>query len=64
MVATRLVLERTLAAFRNGGEPPASGEAGRDVLAVIGAAYRAAATGARVTIDDALLAQLHDVQLG
>jgi predicted dehydrogenase len=64
MLATRLVLERSLRAFRNGGEPPASGEAGRDVLAVIGAAYRSAATGARVTIDDALLAQLHDVQLG
>jgi predicted dehydrogenase len=64
MRATRLVFERTLASFQNGGEPPASGEAGRDVLAVIGAAYRSAATGSRVTIDDALLAQLHDVQLG
>jgi predicted dehydrogenase len=64
MIATRLVFERTLAAFRNGGEPPASGEAGRDVLAVIGAAYRSAATGCRVAIDDALLGQLHDVSLG
>ena len=64
MIATRLVFERTLAAFRDGGEPPASGEAGRDVLAVIGAAYRSAATGTRVTIDDALLTSLRDVHLG
>jgi predicted dehydrogenase len=64
MVATRLVLERTLDAFRSGGEPPASAEAGRDVLAVIGAAYRSAANGTRVTIDDALLVQLNDMQLG
>lgn len=64
MIATRLVFERSLTAFRNGGEPPASGEAGRDVLAVIGAAYRSAATGARVAIDDALLTSLRDVHLG
>ncbi len=64
MLATRFVFERTLAAFRDGGEPPASGEVGRDVLAVIGAAYRSAATGTRVTIDDALLATLHEVHLG
>jgi UDP-N-acetylglucosamine 3-dehydrogenase len=64
MLATRLVLERTLAAIGNGGEPPASGKAGRDVLAVIGAAYRSAASGTRVTIDDALLGQLYDLQLG
>ncbi len=64
MVATRFVHQRTLAAFENGGEPPASGEAGRDVLAVIGAAYHSAATGTRVPITDALLRQLHDVRLG
>jgi predicted dehydrogenase len=64
MRATRLVFERTLASFQSGGEPPASGEAGRDVLAVIGAAYRSAATGARVTIDDALLTTLRDIHLG
>ncbi len=64
MIATRLVFERTLAAFRDGGEPPASGEAGRDVLAVIGAAYRSAETGTRVTIDDELLTSLRDVRLG
>lgn len=64
MVATRLVFERTLLAFENGSEPPASGEAGRDVLAVIGAAYRSAATGSRVVLDDALIANLRDVRLG
>jgi predicted dehydrogenase len=64
MMATRFVFERTLAAFRNGGEPPASGESGRDVLAVIGAAYQSAATGARVTIDDAFLTTIRDVNLG
>ena len=64
MIATRLVIERTLAAFASGGEPPASGDAGRDALAVIAAAYHSATTGARVSIDDALLGKLHDVHLG
>lgn len=64
MIATRLVFERTLEAFANGGEPPASGEAGRDVMAVIGAAYRSAATGSRVVIDDALLLAMREVALG
>ncbi len=64
MVATRYVIERTLKAFKDGTEPPASGEAGRDVLAVIAAAYRSAATGQRVHIDDALLAAMHNTQLG
>lgn len=64
MIATRLVFERTLHAFETGTEPPASGEAGRDVLAVIGAAYRSAATGQRVRIDDALLTEMRDVSLG
>jgi predicted dehydrogenase len=64
MIATRLVFERTLEAFQRGTEPPASGEAGRDVLIVIAAAYRSAATGARVKIDDALVSELRDVHLG
>ncbi len=64
MLATRFVLERSLDAFRDGTQPPASAEAGRDVLAVIAAAYRSAATGARVRVDDALLAELLDVPLG
>ena len=64
MLATRLVIERSLHAFRDGSEPSASAEAGRDVLAVIAAAYRSAATGARVTIDDALIAEIRDTPLG
>lgn len=64
MIATRMVFERTLAAFANGGEPPASGEAGRDVLAVIAAAYRSAATGQRCTLDSDTLASLREVHLG
>lgn len=64
MIATRNVIERTLQAFRDGTEPPASGEAGRDVLAVIAAAYRSAQTGTRCPIDNAMLAELHEVQLG
>lgn len=64
MIATRNVIERTLKAFADGTEPPASGEAGRDVLAVIGAAYRSAATGHRCILDDATLAELHEVRLG
>jgi len=64
MLATRAIFRQTLDAFRDGGEAPASGEAGRDVLAVIAAAYDSAATGRRVAIDDALIARLRDVKLG
>ena len=64
MVATRYVFERSLAAFRDGTEPPASGEVGRDVITVFAAAYHSAATGQRLTIDDALIAELRDVHLG
>lgn len=64
MVATRTVIERTLAAFRDGSEPPASGEAGRDVLAVIAAAYHSAATGRRCELDEAMLTELREVRLG
>lgn len=51
MVATRYVFEKTLAAFAQGGEAPASAEAGRDVLHVVAACYHSAATGRRVTMD-------------
>ncbi len=64
MVATRELFKQTFAAFQNGVEPPVSGESGRDVIAVIAAAYHAAATGARVTIDDTLVAKLRDLRLG
>ncbi|WP_411281018.1 Gfo/Idh/MocA family protein [Gemmatimonas sp.] len=64
MVATRDVFERSLVAFRDGTEPPASGEFAREVMTVIVAAYHSAATGRRLTIDDALVAELRDVHLG
>ncbi len=64
MVATRYVIQRTLTAFRDGTEPPADGRIGRDIVAVIAAAYHSAATGSRATIDDALLLSLRDVHLG
>lgn len=46
--ASRVVFTRTLDAFRNGTEPPTSGERARDILAVIAACYRSAATGQRI----------------
>ena len=63
-LATRALFQRSLTAFRDGTEPPANGEAGRDVMAVIAAAYRSSDTGMRVVIDDALLTEMRDVQLG
>ena len=50
MIATRLVLERTLAAFASGGAPPATAEDGRDVLEVIAAGYRSANSGRRISL--------------
>jgi len=63
MRATRDVLARTIAAFRDGYAPPTSGEEGRDVLAVVAAAYRSAATGSRCALDPPTLAALHDLRL-
>jgi predicted dehydrogenase len=51
MIATRHVLGRSLAAFRDGTELPTGASAARDVLRVIAAAYRSAATGQRVSLD-------------
>jgi len=51
MMATRLMLEKTLAAFQGGGPVPASAEDGRDALEVLAACYRSAETGARVRLD-------------
>ncbi len=50
MDATRRLIDATLEAFRGGGELPADGQAGRDVLEVIAAAYQSARTGARVDL--------------
>jgi predicted dehydrogenase len=51
MVATRLLLSRTLEALRSGADLPASGEDGREAVRVIAAAYVAAREGRRVTLD-------------
>ena len=48
MHATGALLERIVTALEEGREPPSSGREARGVLAVIEAAYRSAATGARV----------------
>lgn len=64
MVATRLLLERTLDAFRTGGRPPVSGEDGRDVLEVIAACYHAAATGRRVSLASPDVAALGSLRMG
>lgn len=53
VVATRYVLEKSLAAFASKGRPPATAQDGRDSLEVIDACYRAAVTGQRTTIGNA-----------
>jgi len=54
LVAARSLLKQTLAAFRDGREPPASGARARDGLEVIAACYHSAETGrcARLDGDD------------
>jgi predicted dehydrogenase len=50
MIATRVLIEKTLAAFRDGGRPPATAQDGRDVMEVIAACYRSSALGRRVEL--------------
>ncbi|MDQ3697276.1 MAG: Gfo/Idh/MocA family oxidoreductase [Gemmatimonadota bacterium] len=64
MLATRILFEKTLSAFRDGGVPPASAEDGRDVLEVIAACYHAAATGRRVALADIELRELAGLAMG
>lgn len=52
MIATRNLLDRTLAAFRDGSAAPASGEDGRNTLRALAAAYLSAAEGRRVSTDE------------
>lgn len=52
MVATRLLLERTLAALRAEGDVPASGEDGRNAVRVVAASYVSASEGRRVALKD------------
>lgn len=53
MVATRVLLEKTLDAFRRGTRPPATAQDGRDVMEVIAACYSSSATGRRVDLSGA-----------
>jgi len=64
MVATRVLLDKTLAAFRSGAAVPASGEDGRAVLEVIGACYRSAATGRRLAMGSAEVKALASMRMG
>jgi predicted dehydrogenase len=50
MIATRLLIERTLAAIASGGALPASAADARDGIEVIAACYEAARSGQRVTL--------------
>jgi predicted dehydrogenase len=50
VVATKYILEKSLAAFDSGGRPPATGDDARDALEVIDACYRSAATGLRTVV--------------
>jgi predicted dehydrogenase len=63
-VATRYVFEKTIEAFRNGTEPPASAAVGRDVLEVIAACYLSAAEGRRVPLDTGVTAELSSFRMG
>ncbi|HEX2723406.1 MAG TPA: Gfo/Idh/MocA family oxidoreductase [Gemmatimonadaceae bacterium] len=51
VVSTRLVLERSLEAFENGGRPPATPEDALQALRVIDACYASAANGTRTAIE-------------
>jgi len=65
VVATHNLLERTLDAFQNGGEPPASAQIGRDALETIAACYLSARTGRRIDLDcEDAKRELTQMQLG
>lgn len=55
VVATAELLRRIIDAFRSGVEPPSSGREGREVIAVIDAAYESAAAGRRISLADGRL---------
>jgi predicted dehydrogenase len=64
VMATRLVIANTLAAFRAGTEAPTSGRLARDILRVIVACYHSAASGQRVRLDDPLMQDLSLIRMG
>lgn len=63
MIATRVVLQRSFAAFRNSTRPPVDGTEARRVLEVIAACYESAATGRRVLLDGSESANLNAITL-
>jgi len=64
MIGTRLLFEKTFAAFRNGMRPPASGQDGRDVLEVLAACYHSAASGRRVELSGPEARELAGMTMG
>ncbi len=64
MVATRYVLEKTLAAFRDGSAPPADAKCGRDVLEVIAACYESDRLGRRLRLDSEEVAAIATMSMG
>ena len=64
MLATRYLIEKTFRAIEAGTEPPASAQCGRDVLEVIVACYRSAATGERLVLDSSAVRALGSLQMG
>ena len=64
MIGTRILLEKTLAAFRDGGRPPATAQDGRDVMETIAACYHSAATGRRVDLAAPDAGELAAVAMG
>jgi predicted dehydrogenase len=63
MIATREMISRSLAAFRDGTRPPVDGAEARRVLEVIAACYQSAATGRRLALDGSENATLNAVTL-
>ena len=63
MHATRDVVARSLAAFRDGSALPTTGERARDILRIIAASYTSAQTGSRVVLDGSY-AELADLRMG
>ncbi|MES2358940.1 MAG: Gfo/Idh/MocA family oxidoreductase [Gemmatimonadota bacterium] len=64
MLATRRLIQRSLLAFRDGGELPADGQAGVDVLEVIAATYLSADSGQRIALDSDAVRDVASLQMG
>ena len=64
MLGTRYVLEKSLAAFRDGTAPPTTAQRGRDVIEVIAACYRSAATGQRLSLNAETEASVSALRMG